>query len=554
MKSIDANGRWGTWLPYLLLVLYTWFLISLYQLVVIPLALDLSWLGLLMIAAGALLGFFAIPRRWRRTFTLLSLLILFLCYGVNSIYGDSLGWWIVEFPVLFLLFGWLASRLGKIRWRKTLTVLLATALFLAIIPLGSLPFYGRFAIVDNSGGLNRHPLFPLYPLVQHNGSLYTLGELPNTSPGAKQEEKQQQEEEQALQAINEGDFPANSRLARFLPQNWFGLRTVDPQTVADRIKKQVEQADVLRFSADNQYRAEGALPAQVRSLPFSSLGLAGFPYYISNWGVEQGTVKQQFTPVDAPQKVLTNFFDPLSLTLTMDQRARQSLAQSRSNWEKSFSLPHRRAPLRDAVLLGQGQFLPGYSVQLVVEGNNEIRLVNAQNPAGPALAVYKGDWQEPLSSDVLIADVDGDGRDELLLNTTPAKIIKLQPDRTWTTLWQSGRDTFRFEFATSGQDGKTLLITNDPSAWSGQDTRYLSAYTYQNGDLQRIWRIFKENLVFPQPLSADTWAVQMYDQQQFFLLKPLPTSAAPLLGGLYLLLLLGGYGYQLLRRGEKHAI
>jgi hypothetical protein len=551
MNTSESSRRGRMRFLPVLLVLYAVFLVAFYHLIVIPLALDLSMIGLLLIGVGAVISFFAIPKGWRRRFSLLTLLILLLCYGVNSIQSDSLAWRFVEFPVMFLILGWIASRFAQIRWSHTLTLLLTVAVFLSAIPLGSLPFYARFGIASQSEQLDARPLFPLYPLVHQGNTAYSLGDLPKTDEGKGAQETK---EEQELEQIKKGT--GTSSLRQWLAR-WFGQKPVDPQAVAARIKQQLEQVDVLRLSPDTGYKKQAATKAEVASLPFSSLGLAGFPYYASSWTMDNGGVKQKFTPVDDPKSVLTSFFDPLSITVRMDQRAKQAVEESRSHWQDAFGQAAPRS-VTGGVLLGSGTFLPGGGTLSVVEGANELRLVDAAHPDQPAVAVYKGTWQDPLSSDLIIADVDGDGVDELLLNTTPAKIIKLKPDHTWETLWQSGlpedKDSFRFEFVTNEPGQKTpLIIANDPSFMRDVKTRYLTAYRFTDGQLNRVWRIYKENVVFPRPLTADRWVAQLYGTQQFFVLKPLPVPVVPVLAGIYGLMLLAGFGYQWVRRGRQHA-
>jgi hypothetical protein len=552
---MKANGipssRRSSILPIVLLVLYAVFLVTFYDLVVIPLALDLSYIGFLMIGAGAVISWFAIPKAWRRTFSLLTLLILLLCYGVNSIYSDSLAWRFVEFPVMFAILGWIASRYAKIRWKYTLTLLVSVAVLLAVIPLGSMPFYSKFGIAAKSDQLDARPLFPLYPLVNKGNAIYSLGDLPKTD-----EQDTLQEDEQQLEQVKKGTN-ASSTLRDWFSR-LFGKKPVDPNAVAARVKKQLENVDVLRFTPDTGYKKEPATQAEVASLPFSSLGLAGFPYYSSSWSVENGVVKQHFTPVDDPKQVLTSFFDPLSITVAMDERAARSVKESRNNWNHMFG-QHTNVEIPGSIIIGQGKFLPGTGTQLVIEGANELKLVDASHPDGPAITTWKGTWVEPLTSDLIIADIDGDGLDELLINTTPAKILKLKPDHTWETLWQSGlakeKDSFRFEFVSRDPYlKKPVIIANDPSLIRDVNTRYLTAYTYDNGQLNRVWRMYKENIVFPHPISADLWVTQLYGTQQFFVLKSLPYPVVPVLVGLYGLLVLAGYGYQWVQRGKgRHA-
>lgn len=550
--SQNRPNRTGGVMGFVLLILYAAFLVVFYQLVVIPLALDLSSIGFLIIGAGAAISYFAIPKIWRRTFTLLSLLVLLLCYGVNSVYADTWPWRIIEFPVMFVVLGWLASSYGNIRWRHTFTLLVTIALLQGAVPLGSMPFYDKFEVPFKSAQLDARPIFPLYPLVSQGNTLYTLGDLPKA--GDKKDENSDESNQELDKQLKESN--ENPSLSGFL-NKWFGKSKLDPETIASRIKKQLEHVDVLRFSKESGYKTEPVRPEEMKSLPFSSLGLAGFPYNVSNWSPVNGNVKQDFSPVDNPKKVLTGFFDPLSVTVAMDDRANRSLLESRTNWNDAFGV-HTSPAIPGTTVIGKGRFLPGGGAQLLLEGANQLKVVDEKQPNGPALATLQGTWEEPLTSDLFAADIDGDGIDEVLINTgptSPSRIVKLKGDGTWETLWKSGRKSFRFEFVTQDEGTKKpLIIANDPSFLRNQDARYISAYTYENGQLIRMWRMYKENLVFPRPLSSGTWVVQLYGQHQFFLLKPFSLPLVPVLTGIYSLLILAGYGYQLAKRGQSRHV
>ncbi|WP_018132932.1 hypothetical protein [Effusibacillus pohliae] len=501
-----------------LLALYSIFLVALYQLAVIPLLLDFSFIGLLVLGAGALLGFFAIPRPWRRWFALLSLLILLVSYGVMNIYSDSLAWRFLEFPLLFAILGWIASSYGRIRWRYTLTVVTALAVFLAIVPFWDMPFYAKFRLPFKSEVLDRRPLFSVYPVVGQGRNIYTLGDY---------------------RKLTDADIKAADPTGK-----------KNPLDAAEKLKSQLEHTDVLRFSADDGYKKHTASKEEVAALPFTSFGLAGFPYYASSWTVENGAVKQHFTPVDDPKTVLTSFFDPLSVTVAMQDRAARSVQESRQNWSAAFG-KEASPQYPGAALVGKGKFLPGSGSQLLLMGNNELRLVDESSPNGPPIAVYKGTFDRAMAKNFAIGDIDGDGIDELMVNTVPAMILKLNANRTWDKIWESGKESFRFEFVLPQPGGKPLIVAQDPSLIRDVPTRYLTGYTWDNGRLERQWRVYKTNLLFPFPLSSDTWVAGYYSEPHLFVFKPIPVPVVPTLAGIYAAMVLGGYGYQLVQRRKR---
>ncbi|GAX92081.1 hypothetical protein [Effusibacillus lacus] len=572
----------------LLVALYSIFLVALYQIVVIPLMLDLSYIGLLILAAATALGFFAIPRPHRRTFAVLSLLILLVSGGILNIYSDGLGWRFLEFPLMFLILGWIASSFGKIKWRYTLTVVLVLSVTQVVIPLSEMPFYGKFRVAYKSEGLDRRPIFPVYPVAANGTDILTLGDLRKLT----------------TDEIKAAD-PKGKK---------------DPQAAAELSKKQLEHVDVLRFLTDGGYTKRTATKMEMAQLPFTSFGLAGFPYYSSSWSVEkekhkgsgvtteQEVVKQHFAPVDDPKDVLLSFLNPLSVTAAMDERAGRALTESRKNWESAVG--KTSAPqYPGAAVVGVGKFLPGGGKQVVLLRNNELQLV--EEPAAGSvirsetpIAVYKGTWEQPIINNLAIGDIDGDGLDELLINgyeqdksmvwsqPNPARILKVKADGTgsgtgsasgsgtpptgqdsnssgqgafsgaqashqapaFEVIWESGKDSFRFEFVQQRDGQKPLIVTQDPSLVRDVPTRYLTGYTWENGELVREWRVFKSNLLFPFELDKDTWVAGYWGEPHLYVLKPTSLPVMSMLAAVYGLLVLGGYGYQLMqRRGQRHA-
>lgn len=520
-KVLDFRNNW---LRLVVAALYTLFILGFYHLVIIPLALDLSFIGLLMGALFVIIGYFAVPRHLRRYMILFSLSILLFSYGVNSIYSTSIALRIIEFPLMYGVIGYLSYLYGKVKWQMNFVVLLVLAVFQSFIPISSLPYYSHFQLKYISPQTDNLALFPVYPVVNQGSNLYTLGSLPLTKTEAVAEANQ---------------HAADIKLT--------------PLERADKLILQLQNVNVLRFAQQQGMLESGVTETQMKQLPFLNFGLTGFPYYVSSWSTVSGHVQQHFQAVDPPVDVLTSFLNPLSTTLSMNQRAERSSVQSRQNWTKSIGT-NALAQVAGSTLIGKGRFTPDTGEQFLLEGNNEIQLVNAQNPDS-VLATYKGTFQDPLSDDVLIGDVTGDGIDEVLLNTSPARILKLDPaTHSWNVLWTSAKPSFRFEFLDRNGAASSTVIANDPSFVRDQPARYLSAYTWKNGQLIRDWRVFKVNMLFPFQLPNHDWVVQLYGQHQFVLLSPLTLFLPFWEVILYLVLLVGGFAIQFRQKGvRQHA-
>ncbi|HEU4964773.1 MAG TPA: hypothetical protein VFV52_13085 [Bacilli bacterium] len=527
-------------LTYLLLALYAVFLAALYQVVAIPLALDFSLLGLALLFTAGMLGYLAIPKVNRRMFALLSLLVLIASYGVDYIYSDALGWRFLEFPLLFAVLGWLAYSYGKIRFAYTLTVVLVLGLTQAFVPLNDMAFTSNLHVVYKSDVLDEHSLFPLYTIAKGDkGTLYTLGDL---------REDQEDEELGKRDPIKDEDL---------LEQN--------PPTLIERRKQELEDMYVLSFDPENHYAKKTVAYEAAHSgqaIPFD-LAYQGLPYSASDWSADgEGNLKQTIRPVDDPTAVLYNLMEPLTLPVVMSERTDIVYKTSKANYldlldEQATRFDSDRKHTPYETFIGYGRLLPGAGEQPVYEANNELRVYDAKaGRDGQPIATLAGTFEEPMTPDLLLADINGDDQDELLLNTVPAKILRLQQDGTWKTLWISGKDSFRFEFVEPRDGEQPLIVANAPSLLRDQPARYLTGFTWQEQgtELVRDWRVFEENIVHPFAIDQDLWVAQIYNNQMFYVLRPFPYPVETLLTALYLLLVLGGYGYRLTQgRRNRHA-
>lgn len=76
------------------------------------------------------------------------------------------------------------------------------------------------------------------------------------------------------------------------------------------------------------------------------------------------------------------------------------------------------------------------------------------------------------NDEVLLADIDGDGTDEILVSGTPSRILKLVAGQELVEIWVAGDDVFRFETVTA--DG--TIIGNANSYKRAEAKRYLTGY------------------------------------------------------------------------------
>jgi len=130
--------------------------------------------------------------------------------------------------------------------------------------------------------------------------------------------------------------------------------------------------------------------------------------------------------------------------------------------------------------------------------------------------------------DPLIADVDGDGSDELLLSSahTPSRIVKPEQEGGFRLLWiaEQRDETFRFEDVHKNGDGPPEIIAQRQSLVRDVPYRYLTGYHYADGQLHSSWRsMFNMVDVHARDLTGDGSSEVIglrYGAHRFWVLRP----------------------------------
>jgi hypothetical protein len=455
------------------ILVLTAFLYASYRLVVVPATLDFSYVGVLGLALACLIGVWVLPKRIRRSATLYAASILMMLYGFQNVYYSSWFYQILSFVVIVAFFGIVLKRFADIRFIWTAVTGLIAVLLIIIMPMDKLPLYSKFTVPYRTPNLvdSTSADFPIYPEHATEGT-YNTGETVTT--------------------FTNRPFPPITR---------------------DDIKPKRDTM-LISFALDGGKTQLNYLKAdQLSDTMVTDIGTAGFPYHTYSLSNVKGFVQADFNLTSEPEQLAQNLLNLGSFPLSQDQLENQTVQSDQNEWS-SFQASNTNTktgnagligsqdtltiqdheikgtwnghtitiPTDDSKVLGVAHVVKGQGEQVLAEGSNRIDVYDLSS--GKKVSTYQSTVDVPLPGSIVAADIDGDGQDEILLNTVPAQIIKLMPNGTWKTLWVSGRTSFRFECAGKlGNDAFVTIVANSPG------------YRYANGTLERLWRISKGNFV-----------------------------------------------------------
>lgn len=146
----------------------------------------------------------------------------------------------------------------------------------------------------------------------------------------------------------------------------------------------------------------------------------------------------------------------------------------------------------DATKLLTTMMLPDGREGLMIMGQHiSVMVVEADGSLKEAYTLTRKE-AELATAEFIPADIDNDQVDELLLAGKPSYILKPTPEGTWDILWSSaeGDTSFRFSnFAVVGS-GEPEIIAKAKSWVSTTDSRYLRGFSYSPEGLTENWRIY----------------------------------------------------------------
>ncbi|MBU7006495.1 hypothetical protein [Phosphitispora fastidiosa] len=545
----------------LIYIVFAGYLFLLYELLIVPAILDWSLYGILLSLSIAGLLVYALPPAHRRNLSVLGLTFLLMVRALDNI---SFLEWYLRIPgvlAVFIILGFTSRVLGRIAPTRFLIVFLVALVINFSITLDEVPLWSEFSIKWRS------------PVLYLQGG--TVDYFPLQSADLN--------EDGMAEIITQGNLKAVEK-ARENP--------------LDRDKE-----NKLLWNENNEYMVfgwNGRTFDQLESTGYSPKLLVGalqrdyinFPYYTTDWSRSEETLKQNLNPLadldDIVSKTMRFGDAPFyNLALSLDStRMRQeswnrlingmvqqqeaspakdvpvssvkisepfelSAEITNSQLQGTFAGEQFSETTEATAILGAGRLLSGISAQLAVLGT-KLQILNV-SPSGEIKLINEitGEQIPDISSaEALLADVDADGTDELMLNTEQARILKLDDAGSWKVLWASTDDSFRFEgFASLGPDQKPHIIALSKSNVRNNRTRFMTGYEYTSQGLQQKWRVFSGMInLTAADFDGDQeneLAGSVYKKHVVMVLEKHRLPVVPALYGLTLLLILTGIGIRL---------
>lgn len=548
-----TNRLRPNWLLFLLWSLF----INVFTLwVVDPLVEDYSILGVVALFCIGGIWVVSIPRQWRKKWLTFTLFAVFLGTGFNSLSffppGHRLTWTILMSIAMIIAAFWYA--------RIRVLPMVLSAILLAVcnmwMPFEDWTLLTHFKIsYYGKAGLNPMdmPSLPMVVTTRANGTkaIVTLSSYTETKSDVEQ-------------AVSTAGVTAN-----------------DLHNVIQSFNHRYTLIEVGLH--DGKFTEAPANPNDLSNLNPVGLYSSFFPMSVAHWAVQSnGNVLQYTVPTLTPlqSEQLTNDAADYPANLLALSETVQSkntahwnslLTQLGVSAKRGLQVESGRltgewngrvidVPVQSTTLIGTGSFTAPGRQQALLEGANRLQVVDLDTGSGQLVSTFVGSLSSPLSDDIRIGPIDNSGQDVIFVNESPAFILKASASGNWSTLYTApANSSLRFEgTAVFGSDKTPEIITDDPSYMRPTPIRFLSSYTYRNGQLIRNWRVYRTNVVNVYPVQfANNRPTQLvlsiYNEGKFFILSRHFIPVVPITSGLFALSVLIGFILRIRKGGKRNA-
>jgi len=511
-------------------LLYSVYLYFTYHLLITPLILDLSIIGVVLVTGMILLLIYLIPKELRRAFFVYSFLFLLADKAIfNLRVCDGLA-----YLLSFLLILFFVLMVGK--WYGKLSVVPLLLLIISIIGASVLmerddvKALAHFQILWKSAPLYTGTSVDYFPHTVKDldgdgiDEIIAIGNVEHKEKAEKQEEEEQ------------GYILEPEKLSLYLLK-WNGekMERIAPREIG------VEDLS-------------GLLPNDYPGFPYFILNEEKLIPLIQRQALAEGALQFGTTPFRAMALNLENLARQLAQTDGLDQKQAFektafrdlrlengrisgvvqdtffSTASDASKIIGEIRLPHDK----------EGVVLLGKRLEILTTGQNKD--IQISHPLTKSLVA------DISTAEVQIADVDDDQTDELILSfpfTSISKTMMIKPTEggEYHILWVAKDKSFRIDDIWQ-QQGKNELLALDKSYLGSDPLRYLAGYHYQDHLLQRNWKIFKS---FINVRSGDVdgdgkeeLVANVYNQHTLYILKPHQLPIPMLLSALTAVLFIYG--------------
>jgi hypothetical protein len=524
--------------------LYAVALFFIYHLVIKIAFIELSWIALLLFLPLLGLIYLLIRPEERRQVIVFTIGFLMLDRAFTRLDVNSIATVLAGGTAAAVVIALLAKWYGRLTWNAVSVLIAVAVLFNAGFNRDNLAVWNHFTIQWESDKLYHGSWVDYFPItlydVDQDGKqeIITYGnadELP-LEPEADEPVTQEERKELAGKLL-----PLKAEPVALYVMTW-----KDGQLV--RMPNEQIPAETLA-------RLQEQLPAD----------FPGFPYYTLKEGQLVPNVQRQ-SYAEAMLQVGTAPYRAFLLDMqNIEEMLRQNGGKMDARATFDDGSKFRNLSIQGGLLTGtydgkpfaaetkatrllDTMTLPDGREGLLVLG--EHLSVLAVEPDGTVTERYTlSRKQVPLATaKFILADIDKDKTDEMLVASTPSYILKPKPDGTWEILWasQEGDKAFSFtNYATVGEQNEPEIIAQAKS-WvsTTYQMRYLSGFRYTPEGLEQTWKVYLPLMnVQVGDIDGDKQneiVATLYDKHRLLVLKQHNLPVLPLAIALFIGLLAYG--------------
>lgn len=473
--------------------IYALALFLIYQLIIKIAFLEGSWIALVIFVPFTLLASLLIRREERKQVIVFTLGFLLLDRSLVRVDTDSVLAMLWGGGVAIIVIALIAKLYGRLAWNAVLA--------LVLVAVGVNVGFNR----DNLAALNH------FYIKWESDRLYTgewVDYFPNTLYDVDHDGKME-----IITYGNAEEMPAEEEPKATTDQEKKELAEkmvrLDPEPLAMYVfswkNGHMERIPVSTIAPDDLAKIKEQMP----------IDYPGFPYYMIKDNQLVPTLqRQEFAesmlqtgtgPYRAFLLDMLNIDHQLSLNKgAMDSRQGfvkpskfahiliQNGELSGTYDNKPFHSPTDATKILDTMRLADGR------EGLIVLGEHlAVLTVDSNGTVQEAYQLDRKQINGLATSDVIVADIDHDQADELLIANTPSYILKPTAQGDWQILWVSKNSeqdldkSFRFSnFAAVGKAEQAEIIAKSKSWVSEHGLRYLTGYQYTPDGLEQTWRIY----------------------------------------------------------------
>lgn len=473
--------------------IYALALFLIYHLIIKIAFLEGSWIALVIFVPFMFLASLIIRRNERKQVIVFTLGFLLLDRSLVRVDRDSIMTLLFGGGFAIIVVALLAKLYGRLAWNAILALILVAVGVNAGINRDNLAALNHFYLKWESDRLYTGDWVDYFPTtlydVDHDGKqeIITFGnadEMPKEDkpkPSTDEEKKEQAEK----------------------------MVQLDPEPISMYVYSwkngQMERIPVTSIQPDDLAKINEQLPVDY----------PGFPYYMMKDNQLVPTIQRQ--PF-AESMLLTGTGPYRAFLLDMQNIDHQlTLNQGAMDRRQGFMKPTKFSH----IVIQNGELTGNYDNQpfrtttdatkildtmklsdgregLIVLGEHlAVLTVDANGNVQEAYQLDRKQINGLATSDVIVADIDHDQADELLIANTPSYILKPMAQGNWQILWVSENSeddldkSFRFSnFASVGTQEQPEIIAKSKSWVSQHGLRYLTGYQYTPEGLEQTWRIY----------------------------------------------------------------